>query len=511
MIVQITEGMTPVQFRNALNANFAVMYLSFTTVTSLTTPNLQTVLNSNFSKSNNYVGVSGKEYAGIINGNLLAFGLSMPTGLSTTWVDDYANMTFIDNSAGLSQHEIWEQKGSAAYTLVTTLATGITNYKNYTQQNASMNFAVRAKQGSVYSIYSSIVNLVTPWVLRCNQSTLARLSFYQFGIFTAGKVVNVDWDDGTSTDVDGSDPYGVNAVYHDWTVQKNPYFIKLTGDVNYINQFQLYEKAAILAGTDITKWNLPNVSFFCHLWSNGFIGDITKWDIEGNILPVQVGLHLASNYLTGDLSGWNLSNKTEWWDLHLDDNSFSGDLSTWRFGPKFAHITLGQNLFTGDISGWVFPSAPTYGDLIVEVNCVGFTGNLAGWNNLSDKPYAIEGQGAPFTGDLSGWTLSDPSSPWQASSILFWGSHFTKLPRGNFRNLSVFNFWKNSCNAAELDSFLAYVDAYFTGGVIPLWNCVYTLNGTGMGIPSAVGLASITSIIGKYTAAGKTCSILVNS
>lgn len=40
---------------------------------------------------------------------------------------------------------------------------------------------------------------------------------------------------------------------------------------------------------------------------------------------------------------------------------------------------------------------------------------------------------------------------------------------------------------------------------------VSTINGTGMGIPSAAGLTSRTSILGKYTAAGKTCTISINS
>jgi len=63
----------------------------------------------------------------------------------------------------------------------------------------------------------------------------------------------------------------------------------------------------------------------------------------------------------------------------------------------------------------------------------------------------------------------------------------------------------------DLDAFLAFVDAYFAGGTVPLIDASYLLSGTGMGIPSAAGLISKTSIEGKYTAQGKTATITVNS
>ena len=113
-------------------------------------------------------------------------------------------------------------------------------------------------------------------------------------------------------------------------------------------------------------------------------------------------------------------------------------------------------------------------------------------------------------GDLSGWLIPEGMGS-GAGSIDLRGNSFTKMPRGNYNGMGVVNYSENNCDSDEIDAFLAFLNAYFVDLVVPLADCVYTLDGEGMGIPSAAGLANRTSILGKYTAAGKTATIVVNS
>ena len=130
---------------------------------------------------------------------------------------------------------------------------------------------------------------------------------------------------------------------------------------------------------------------------------------------------------------------------------------------------------------------------------------------------ATEGQyslGMELTyGELSGDASSCiiPAGLTMGAKFYFRDNNLTKMPRGDFDMVTFFSFTNNNCDSTEIDAFLAYVDAYFVGATVPKRNAVYSLDGTGMGIPSAAGLASRTSILGKYTAAGRTCTISVNT
>ncbi len=320
-----------------------------------------------------------------------------PSALTAVWENDYAKIDFTDNSGAVAEHEIYESRNGGAYTLVTTLAAGTVTYNNYTWQNANMNFKVRAKAGTWYSEYSNIVNLITPIVILTNQSTLTAFIFNVINI-TAGKTVNVDWGDASNEDLTGSNTnktknYGATGSY----------YVKLSGDLDYITSLKHYNQVK----------------------SSGRIG---KWKM---LAP----------------------------DFWVSGCSFNDDIST---------ITLSGTLND-------------------------FRGNASGVPRLS--------------GNLSGILLP-------ATCTIFYvdSQDFTGLPRGEFVgiNSTGFYFSANNCLSAEIDSFLAYVDTYFSTHT-PIKNATYTLNGAGMGIPSAAGLASRTSIQGKYTAAGFTATIHVSS
>jgi len=352
--------------------------------------------------------------------------LLIPSSLATAWENDYATIDFTDKTGGLAEHEVYESKNGGAYTLVTTLAAGVTHYHNSTWQNASMNFKVRVKIGSWYSEYSSIVNLVTPLVVKTDQSTLTNFVF-NYLFIAAGKTVNVDWGDSTNNNYTGNN----TAITKTYSATANPYYIKLSGDVNSIQW--LYNTSQVKSYGDLGKWILPT--------------------------------RLAK--------------------LGLNACQFTGNVSGWVFGSVFETIAITQATgygFTGDISSWSFPSTTT------SIQIAGSTNKLSG--------------------NLNGWNLSVNAATFRIN-----GNLFTGLPRGSFKqfaNGTEYYCVNNSCNSAEIDALLVYMDNYFTTNT-PIKNSRFYINGTGMGIPSATGLAAKTSILGKYTTAGYTAIIDVNS
>ena len=456
-LTTIIEGMSQAQFLSALNANFALTVANYTTVTNLPTPDLQTLLNANFSKSDTYLGIKGSSFAGLINGNFLAHDISIskPTSLAVTWINDFARITFTDHSGGIAQHEIWESKNNGVYTLAYTVPTGVATYDYYTWQNASLNFKIRSKNGSSYSEFTSVVNIVTPLVYKTDQSSLNQTIIEYLWIDTGG-IVNIDWGDGANHNYTGQNGSNITDtgpyVTHDYSTPQKPYFITLSGDLNKILALWIYQQPNSYG--DLTKWCLPSVMGSMHFYINGFTGDITSW-----FIPAMTLLHVAYNNFSANLSV--ITWPPYMYDFHMGGlpNGYYGDFSSAR-----ATVSGNQVEFT-----------------IIDCN---------------------------ITGDLSNFLIPTNTQP---INIILNDCHFTKLPRGNFRWCASLNAQNNNCNFAEIDDFLAYIDAYFAGGVVPLTNAIYTLNGTGMGIPSAAGLISRSSIIAKYVAVGKTCSILVNS
>lgn len=325
----------------------------------------------------------------------------IPTVLAVTWTNDYAAISFTDNSGGVAEHEIYSSKNGAAYTLVTTLAAGTNTYNDTTWQNAELSYKVRAKVGTWFSDYSSVQSINTPLVFKTDQSTLVAVNLNIINI-AAGKTVNVNWGDGSNENLTGNN----TNKSHNYSSIANPYYIILSGDINYITSLSIYNQTAV--NGDTTKWTLPYLLAYLQLGAaSRFTGDWT-----GKVLPP---------YLT---------------DINI------------------ASVTK----FSGNMNDSVFP--------------VGIT-----------RFYADNG-------DITG------------------------LPRGNYKTFdSVIGLYatNNNCNSAELDSLLSDINDYFAS-VTPIKNSLFRLNGAGgMGIPSATGLAAKAGIEAKYTAAGFTATILVNT
>jgi hypothetical protein len=542
----LTEGLTPTQFNNIMNSNFTEFAIDTgidpaTMITLTALSDYISTINSNFGSS--VVGF-GSGFANTVNNKFISSisGIHSPYNVTSTWLNDYAQISFTDNTGGVAQHEIWEAKGTGNYILVTTLLAGVTICNNYTWQNASMNFKVRAKIGSSYSNFSPIVNLNTPLVFKTNQATPHAFTIHQLMLspIFSGKSVTINWGDGNST-VYTNNTGEYDTVTHTYTVAQNPYYIQISGDTNYLYKIEMFLHYNDVYG-DLTKWILPPLLVVFHFYSNSFAGDISNW-----ILPPNISLFdIENNLFTGDITNWFLNFPSSMTDFHCGgNNNLTGDLTNMTFPDSMFLFQLMQQSFTGDITNWHWNNGNSLGWLdLREVSKI--HGDISSWaipsglGSLQFTDSVYKNPNLNITGDLSNWTF--PTSMYSSlgfhwdfwgmtgivgdlsnkiipigrpvgttKSIDFTNCGITKLPSGSFYDTDIYCFSSCKCNSAEIDRILGVIDNYFTGGVVPLVNCVYTLNGTGMGIPSAAGLASKTSILGKYTAAGKTATIAVNS
>ena len=349
-----------------------------------------------------------------------------PSSFAASWVDDYAALTWVNNSGAATTFEIYESKNGGAYSLVYTTAANATSYNYQTWQNANLNFKIKAINGIWGSDLSAAVNLVTPLVLKTDQSSLTNVVWYDLNV-AAGKTVNVNWGDGTNNNYTGNN----RNLTKTYSATANPYFIKLSGDVNSITGIGLNGQTVVYGS--LSKWALPTG-------------------------------------LTGSFS-------------------------------------LNAHRLSGDISAWIIP-ATNYMDITpANVSGCGFTGDLSGWNRIPDVFMATA---TAATNKLSGDLTAVPfNGLWFYAAL----QDFTGIPRGQYKNLdSGFGMYfnQNNCSQTEIDNYLVAVAAYFTTNT-PIKSSLYKLDGSGMGIPSATGLAARTAIQAAYVAAGFVATITVNA
>lgn len=250
-----------------------------------------------------------------------------PSGITSSWVDDYAQIDFTDNTGGVCQHEVWQSKNGEAYTLVTTLSAGTTTYNNYTYQNAEMKFKIRAVSGTWYSGYSEESTLQTPFVIITDQSTLTQVSFGL--IVDTGGTVNIDWNDGSNNDYTA----GYNTITYDY-IGTGTYYIKLSGDTDLITQ--LVHNNQEKSSGDIGKWILPSTMYYLDILKCRFTGDLSEM--------------VAT--IPDTMETMNLKNS--------QDNQFSGDLSNMVLSPVMEQLytaggTSSGFKHTGDLSNVVIP------------------------------------------------------------------------------------------------------------------------------------------------------------
>jgi len=533
---RLIEGLTRTQFLAILNENLIELatirnvspYDTLTTSTDYTT-----ALNVAFGNTEVAFGQEGLAFKTSIDNAFIdkAGGIVDPV---VTWVEDYAKIDI--EGTNPVQYDIYESKNGGAYSLLTTLNSDVKTYNNTTWQNATMSYKIKEHGGS---IYSGMVNYSTPLVFKTNQNTPGVFTIHQLKMTTVGKSVTVHWGDGTTTNYNSVE-WEYNIVTHTYTIPQNPYYIQIFGDTDDLGCIEMFGLAGIVYG-DLTKWILPSKLEDFHFYSNTFTGDVSEW-----ILPVQISLFdIENNAFTGDITNWFESFPSTMTDFHCGGNNnligdltnmtfpnsmflfqlmqqkLTGNITNWNFNNgSLAFLDLRQvSNISGDISSWVIPQGLAVlllTDIIYQTPNLSIIGDLSNWV-FPTSMYPTLGYTWDFwgmvgiTGDLSSKIIPVGHPVGTSKRIDFTNCGITKLPYGSFADIDLYTFGGCKCNSAEIDRILGVIDSYFIGGVVPLVNCVYTLNGTGMGIPSAAGLISRSSIIAKYVAQGKTCSIVVNS
>lgn len=501
----ITDGVTTAAFLAAINGNLDELaaYRGVSAYTHLVaSDDYVAKLNEYYGETIVSDGMTGSTFANSITYNFITrLGLPLdPSAVQLTWIDDYVKIDFTDNSDGSYQHEIYQSVNSGEYTLIGTVNAGITTLNYNTYQNASVKFKVRAKKGSVYSGYSTEATIATPFVLLIDTSVSTQHGYQYFNV-KSGKSVTIDWGDGTTT-VRG---YAQNGALTKTYSTVGQFYMIITGDTDQIKDWYM-DGDSYTNHTNVSarcdKWILPSVLETFEFWRTNISSDISGWVLPSTLLA----FNIQNSHFTGDLSGWVLPSLL--YDFYLNNNNFTGNLQSWVIPANMSQFNIGTNDFTWDITNIGQLSSASQGYCSWGMRCSGISGSVSAFT-MVDNTRVWDFTSSQVTGDLSG--LSLPAGSYAKQLVFNGGPKLTKMPRGAFRWISQFEFNNNNCNQAEIDSLLVHIDNYFTGGVVPLTNAVYDLSGASMGTPSATGLAARTSILSKYTAAGKTCTITVNS
>jgi hypothetical protein len=524
MITEIVSGMTPEEFVIAINNNFKDVVLQTPVLLNDTMSSTDWInaVNNN-AGTNLYVGQ--KNLIDEINSKFGSFDVSIsaPSALTVIWSEDYATVSFTDNSGGIAQHQIYEEL-QGVYSLVTTLNAGVTTYKYFTWQNASLNFKVRA----IGSALSPVVNIATPLVFKTNQTSLSQVLLRDLSVIP-GKAVSLTWGDGSAPLAITSRIYDTT---HNYVTPASSYFITLSGDTDWMDYFEIFTQTNLFG--DISKWIMPSHNLWWHTYGCVFTGYLNKLKPVSGQIIYHVGWQPG---ITGEFT--NLVFPSSIADFHIEGCKISGDVTNWVFTNPWpttastGHIIMDGNLLTGNatnwilrqgmtnlrfgggnqivanMSGWVIPTSlsqfcPSLWDQYhpdwQDTNIL--SGNISAWvlpvtANANGFTWMIANQ-PNVTGDLSTWLMPDTKGASSYNKFDLRGCGFTKMPRGSFKYVSIFNFSGNKCYWGEVDSFLVYLDNYFTGGVVPWTGCLYSLDGVEMGAPSAVGLAAKASIESKY-------------
>lgn len=91
--------------------------------------------------------------------------LNAPTGLVASFLTDVISgkLEWVDNEKGTSEYEIYSSTNGAKAVLIATTAAGATSYQDTAcKQNASVQYRIRAKKGTVYSDYVTANKLSIP-------------------------------------------------------------------------------------------------------------------------------------------------------------------------------------------------------------------------------------------------------------------------------------------------------------------------------------------------------------
>lgn len=365
--------------------------------------------------------------------------------LAVTWAinTDFAHLTWNDIYDGQVTYDVWESQDQGLHwNLIAVTALGANFYDAFTYQNALMQFKV-APHGT--SEFCNPVSIQTPLCLWTDQNPIVGGLLNALTV-AALHTVHVEWGDGLFNNLVGANP----AFPH---VYANPgqYCIQLYADIDFITNFDV--GSILTYYGNLSKWVLPGNNQYLVLQNCNFTGDLTEW-----ILPASLR------------------------QIYLDTNNFTGDIGAWFIGGMPPALTTLQvnpgNAFTG------YPNEQLAG--------------ATAPNTLILLALAAQN----FTGDLKLFNIAAGAG---TSDFYLNDNHFASLLRGNYRWVRNMNMANNNCNYKEINDFLAYLDNFFTLGIVPLESLTLTITGANMGSPTG-GLLhnpAILSLTAKYIAAGK--------
>jgi len=148
-ITSIIKGMTPAEYVSAMNNNYSLVKAgNITTLTvGMSGSQLISAINNNSGSSMASVGQKATPFTSAINSYFGLFDLSLtkPSSVSILWDDDFATITFSDETTGSATHELWESKDGDTWELSNIIAIGSESKEYYSFQNADYNFRIRAR------------------------------------------------------------------------------------------------------------------------------------------------------------------------------------------------------------------------------------------------------------------------------------------------------------------------------------------------------------------------------
>ena len=130
---------------------------------------------------------------------LVGGSIDSPTNLTASFdiPSISGQVSWVDNSGGTAQYEIYSSYNGNPYVFLGTTLAGATSYIDTTcKQNASVVYRIRAKKGGTRSEYATTSAINTPLCLKTNQSTLTTVKINTLNIIS--ETVTVNWGDNTT-------------------------------------------------------------------------------------------------------------------------------------------------------------------------------------------------------------------------------------------------------------------------------------------------------------------------
>lgn len=220
------------------------------------------------------------------------------------------------------------------------------------------------------------------------------------------------------------------------------------------------------SNTDVTK-------------NYGATGQYNIW-LTGDTNFIVSFRHNNQSKSYGVITNWNLP--TTLTQLSFFSTGFTGVITNWILPPNIVSMYINTTGLTGVVSDWILPASTR------EFN--------AGATNITGSlPQITQHSTNPMSYTINAANISD--------------SNVTVFRKA----MTVFNVSNQGVvfSTANIDKLLkALADWYEVNA--PTANCTFTMNGANMGVPTGgASNADITRLVGYYTAAGRTATVIVRT